>query len=941
MQTATEQAVDPQERDTLILVDASGYIFRAFHALPPLTRPDGTPVGAVYGYIGMLTKTLDALHATHVGVIFDAARHNFRNEIYPDYKANRGETPEELIPQFPLVREATAALNLPCIEMENYEADDLIAAYAKEGVKQGMEVVILSSDKDLMQLINDDVSMYDPMKQKHMGHDAVIDKFGVPPEKVIEVQALIGDSIDNVPGVPGIGPKTAALLIEEYGDLEGVLQNADQIKQNKRRESLIEFADQARISYELVQLNTSMDLPTPIADLTRKDADPKTLLGFLKEQNFKALTKKMEEKFGEKAPEIEGETPALHIATPEKTEYSVVKDIATLKDWVAQAHKQGYVAIDTETTSLNAMQAELVGISLSLVAGEACYIPLNHKTQIEVKAEQTSLFGDEGEASSEWKRLDDQLGVEEVLEVLRPMLKDPSVLKIGQNIKYDMLVLSNYDTELTPIDDTMLLSYVTAGGLHNHNMDELSERHLGIKPIAFKEVVGTGKSQLNFSQVALDKACDYAAEDADITLRLHQILKHQLTEDKLAYVYERIERPLVDVIVDMERQGIKASPEFLKNLSDEFEKDLGVLEKEIYDLAGREFTIGSPKQLGEILFDELGLEGGKKSSKSGAYATGAEILEELAANGHMLPERVLSWRQLSKLKSTYTDSLIKQIHPETGRIHTSFSMAAASTGRLSSSDPNLQNIPIRTEAGKRIREAFIAEEGCKLVSADYSQIELRLLAHIAEIDVLKQAFKEGADIHAATASQMFGQPIDQIDSELRRKAKTINFGIIYGISAHGLATRLGIGRGEAKEYIDAYFEQYPGIRKYMERTKEYAREHGYVKTEYGRKVHVKDINAKNPNLRAFSERAAINAPLQGTAADIIKKAMVDVHQILAEKHPKARLLLQVHDELIVECPEAEAEAVAESLRKTMSSAAHLSVPLLVEYGIGDNWGEIH
>lgn len=938
-----------QHRPRIALVDGSGYIFRAYHALPPLTRKDGTPVGAVYGFTNMLMKLEQKLDVDYLAVIFDAARYNFRNEIYPDYKANRDDTPEDLIPQFALVREATDALNIPRIEMEGYEADDLIATYAKVATANGMEVMIVSSDKDLMQLVNDQVYLYDPMKQRELRAPEVMEKFGVTPDKVIEVQALIGDSVDNVPGVPGIGPKTAAQLIDEFGSLEGVLANAGSIKQNKRRESLIEHADNARLSYELVKLKDDIELPLAISEMTVRPADAQHLLGFLQQNEFKALLKKMEGDLGvspltpQPSPQGEGAFEGS---------YSLVMDMTELERWITEAQTVGHVAIDTETTSLNAMQAELVGISLSIEPGTACYIPLGHldchpreggdpETQdshlLGNDDKQSDLFGETSGPTLDAR----QLSRDAVLEKLKPLLSDPSVLKIGQNIKYDMLVLKNHGVELTPVEDTMLLSYVTAAGLHAHNMDELSQLHLNHKPIAFKEVVGSGKNQKLFSQIELEAARDYAAEDADITLRLHQTLKSQLIHDRLVSVYERIERPLIDVIVAMEQAGIKVAPDKLRAMSNEFEGKLEALEKGIHMLAGRPFNVGSPKQLGEVLYDEMGIGGGKKSSKSGAYSTGAEVLEELAAGGVEIAEKVLNWRQISKLKSTYTDALVKEIHSQTGRVHTSFSMAATTTGRLSSSEPNLQNIPIRTAEGRRIREAFVAEEGMKLISADYSQIELRLLADMAGIETLKAAFKEGRDIHATTASQMFGKPIDEVDSELRRKAKTINFGIIYGISAHGLATRLGIGRGEAANYINAYFEQYPGIRKYMERTKETAREQGYVSTLFGRRVHVKDINAKNPNLRAFSERAAINAPLQGTAADIIKKAMVSVYQALAQQFPQARLLLQVHDELIVEAPEDQAEAATALIKKEMAGAAHLSVPLLVEAGIGDHWGAIH
>jgi DNA polymerase-1 len=922
----------------IALVDGSGYIFRAYHALPPLTRKDGTPVGAVYGFTNMLLKLQQKLQVDYLAVIFDAARDTFRNEIYADYKANRDETPEDLKPQFAIVREATDAMNIPRIELDRYEADDIIASYARQ-LGGDNEVMIVSSDKDLMQLITDDVYMYDPMKNRELRAEAVMEKFGVAPDKVIEVQALIGDSVDNVPGVPGIGPKTAALLVDEFGSLEGVLAGAGSIKQNTRRESLIEHTDAARLSYELVKLKDDLALPLSLEELAVRGADSEALLAFLQQNNFTSLLKKKEAEFGVSAPQADV-APASGEAWTDG-DYSLVTDMDALQQWIADACAAGHIAIDTETTSVNAMRAELVGISLCIEAGKACYIPLSHVAEHAAQsAGQGSLFGGDEGGETEWRRVDGQLDRDAVLGALQPLLSDPAVLKIGQNIKYDMLVLKKYGVEIAPIDDSMLLSYVTAAGLHAHNMDELSQLHLGHKPIAFKEVVGTGKAQKLFSQIALDAARDYAAEDADITLRLSQRLKGQLVADKLTTIYETIERPLVPVIVQMEANGIKVAPEKLREMSLEFEGKLATLEKEIHGLAGREFNVGSPKQLGEILFDEMSIEGGKKG-KTGAYATGAEILEELSLGGHVIAEKVLTWRQLSKLKSTYTDALPREIHPQTGRVHTSFSMAATTTGRLSSSEPNLQNIPIRTEEGRRIREAFVADAGHKLISADYSQIELRLLAHIADMDVLKQAFKDGRDIHATTASQMFGVPLDAVDSELRRKAKTINFGIIYGISAHGLAQRLGIGRPEAAEYINAYFEQYPGIKAYMERTKEEARANGYVTTLFGRRVYVKDIAAKNPNLRAFSERAAINAPLQGTAADIIKRAMVSVYDALAAQFPEARLLLQVHDELIVEAPEAQAEAVAALIKTQMSAAAHLSVPLLVEAGIGDHWGEIH
>lgn len=932
-----------EQKPVIALVDGSGYIFRAYHALPPLTRRDGTAVGAVYGFTNMLLKLQQELEVDYLAVIFDAGRHTFRNQLYSDYKANRDEPPEDLIPQFALVREAADALGIPRIEMQDYEADDLIASYAREAASRGMEVMIVSSDKDLMQLVNEQVYLYDPMKQKQLREAEVEEKFGVPPEKVIEVQALIGDAIDNIPGVPGIGPKIAAQLIGEYGSLENLLAHTDAIKQQKRRESLIEHADKARLSYELVKLKADLALPSPIDALSVRPADPQSLLPFLQQNEFKTLLKKMEAVHGVTAPPGEEgvQDTARHGPVMAESRYVSITDEVQLREWIANAQAAGQVAIDTETTSLNARRAQLVGISLCVEPGHAAYIPVGHWAEDSASAQtrtapQSDLFGAPGAPSF----ADGQLPLERVLELLQPLLTDPAVLKIGQNIKYDLLILKNYGQQVSPIEDTMLLSYVTSAGLNSHGMDELSETLLGHRPISYKEVAGSGKQQKNIAEVAIDKVTEYAAEDADITLRLQRVLKAEAISQRVLGVYETIERPLVPVIADMEYHGIRVAPDKLKAMSAEFADKLTALEKDIHRLAGREFNVGSPKQLGEVLFDELSCSGAKKG-KTGAYSTGAEVLESLAAEGVEIAQKVLNWRQLSKLKSTYTDALQEDINPETGRVHTSFSMAATTTGRLSSSDPNLQNIPIRSEEGRRIREAFVAEAGNQLISADYSQIELRLLAHIADIETLKTAFREGRDIHATTASQMCAVPLSDVDSELRRKAKTINFGIIYGISAHGLAARLGISRGEAADYIDAYFNQYPGIRNYMERTKEKAREQGYVTTEFGRRIYVKDIKAKNPNLRAFSERAAINAPLQGTAADIIKRAMLRVHSALAQQYPNARLLLQVHDELIVEAPQAEAQAVADLIKCEMSAAAHLSIPLLVEAGVGDHWGAIH
>ena len=914
----------------LVLVDGSGYIFRAYHAIRPLNRPDGTPVNAVYGFTSMLLKLRETYANDHLVVIFDAARKSFRQEFYPEYKAHRPPAPEDLVPQFPLVREATRALNIPAIELENYEADDLIASYADAGVAQGYPVVIISSDKDLMQLIGAGVSMFDPMKDKPIGEPEVLEKFGVTPDKVIEVQALIGDSSDNVPGVPGIGPKTAAELILQFGDVETLLASLDQIKQEKRRESLRTNAELARISRRLVELKRDVPLPMPMEALHTKPMDVAIRDAFLTAQGFNAILKRLGQSpvASRPVPAASSASPAPSPQLPEPT-YETITDEAALQRWIGEAMKAGVIAVDTETTSLNPMQAELVGISLSLAAGKACYIPLGHVTA--ANTAQSSLFD-----SGAPKLVEGQLPRMRVLELLAPLLTHPGVLKVGHNIKYDLGVLVKYGVSIAPIGDTMLMSYCVSAGSHGQGLDFLAGHHFGHKMIGYTEVTGSGKSQISFAQVPLDKATAYAAEDADYTLRLYHHLKNQLHAQHVASVYETIERPLIPVIAAMEQAGIRVNPAVLNALSNEFAIKLATLEKEIMALAGYEFLVSSPKQLGEVLFEKMQLPGGSKSSKTGAYSTDADVLEELAEAGHTIAKKVIEWRQFAKLKSTYTDALQEKINKSTGRVHTSFAMAITTTGRLSSSDPNLQNIPIRTEEGRRIRTAFVAADGCKLISADYSQIELRLLAHMANIETLKEAFRNGADIHALTASQMFHVPLTEVTSELRRSAKAINFGIIYGISAHGLATNLGISRSEAGQYIEQYFKQYPGIREYMDTTIEFARQHGYVKTLYGRKIHVKDINAKQPNLRNFSERAAINAPLQGTAADIIKLAMIEV-----ARHQSAKLLLQVHDELVLEAPVAQAEEVAAGVKRIMEQVAHLSVPLTVEVGIGDHWGAIH
>ena len=906
----------------LVLIDGSGFIFRAFHGLPPMTRPDGTPVNAVLGFTNMLWKILRDSEAEYFAVIFDTARKTFRSDIYPEYKAHRPPPPDELIPQFDLVREATQAFNVPSLEMRGYEADDLIATYTRLAREAGMHVTIVSSDKDLMQLVEDhQVVMLDHFKNREIDAEGVQEKFGVGPERVIDVQALAGDSSDNVPGVPGIGVKTAAQLINEYGDLDALLARAEEIKQPKRRQNLIDHADLARVSRDLVTLRQDVPDLEPLENLAMREIEPETLMAFLKEQGFNSAITRIGSQLGMKEGAAAG-VPAP--APPEESEYSLVQSADALKTWIQLAREAGTVAFDTETTSLDAGRAELVGFSLSVKPGEACYVPLAHRATDLLAGAETF----------------EQIPMAEALTLLKPLLEDPAILKIGQNIKYDMRIMAQHGIEIAPIDDSMLLSYVLDGGLHGHGMDELSTLHFDHKPIPFKQVAGTGKNQITFDQVPLAEACDYAAEDADITLRLHQLLKPRLVAEHMVTLYERLERPLAPVLARMEMAGIKVERAALARLSEDFAARIAVFETEIHALAGRPFTIGSPKQLGEILFDEMAIEGGKKG-KSGAYATGADVLEGLAAQGHDLPARVLDWRQLSKLKSTYTDALLGHINPKTGRVHTSYSMTGASTGRLSSNDPNLQNIPVRTEEGRNIRRAFIAEKDHILLSADYSQIELRILAHIAGVDTLKEAFHNGVDIHALTASQVFDTPIEDMDPMVRRSAKAINFGIIYGISPFGLARQLGVAQGEAKAYIEAYFARYPGIKDYMERTKKEAHERGFVATLYGRRIHLPGINEKNPAHRGFSERAAINAPIQGTAADIIKRAMIIMEDALAADGLKARMLLQVHDELIFEVPRDEAEATAALVRRVMESAAHLDVPLIVDTGTADNWAEAH
>ena len=921
----------------LYLIDGSSFIFRAYHAIRPLTRPDGTPVNAVSGFCNMLFKLLrdldDSERPSHLAVIFDAGKKTFRNDIYPDYKAHRPPAPDDLIPQFKIIHDAVEAFNLPSIQLAGYEADDIIATYAKQAENDGSKVTIVSTDKDLMQLVSEDVTMLDTMKNRHIGIDEVTEKFGLGPEKVIEIQALAGDSADNIPGVPGIGVKTAALLLSEYGDLDTLLERAGEIKQNKRRENLIEFADLARLSLELVTLSLDVpDLPA-IDDFELCDIDPDKVLPFLEEQNFRSLQTRILTHLG---PDGSAEFVPIEDAAPKKVNYETVTTIDALKRWIKICENARQVTIDTETTSTNAMAADLVGISLSINSGEACYIPLAHVSHSD---EPVDLLSESNEVL-----IPDQIPMQEALDLLRPLLINPAVLKIAQNMKYDALVLKKYDLEIKPFDDTMLLSYVLDAGVNKHNMDELARVHLDVSTIPFKEIAGTGKKQITFDKVDIGKATEYAAEDADITGRLHRLLKPRLVQEKMVTVYETLERPLIPVLVDMEHNGIKVDKDMLNRLSNEFAVRLSELEGVIHELAGHPFNIASPKQLGEVLFDEMEIPGGKKS-KTGAYSTGADILEKLAAEGHELPEKVLEWRALAKLKSTYTDALQNIINKNTGRIHTSYSLAATTTGRLSSTDPNLQNIPIRTEEGRKIRNAFIPEKGYKLVAADYSQIELRLLAHIADLESLKNAFNDGIDIHAMTASEVFGVPIKGMDPIVRRQAKAINFGIIYGISSFGLANQLGMSRTEAKTFIDKYFERFPGIQHYMEDTKQYCRDKGYVETIFGRKIHVGSINDKNGMRRSFGERAAINAPIQGSAADVIRRAMIQMPGALKEANLNAKMLLQVHDELVFEVPEDEVEKTTPIITSVMEKAAlpalQISVPLTVDCGIGDNWNEAH
>lgn len=948
------QSVSP----ALYLIDGSGFIFRAFHALPDLTRADGTHVGAVLGFCNMLHKLLDDHKSQKIAVIFDAARKNFRNDIYPAYKAHRPPPPPELVPQFELIREATRAFGLPSVEAPNYEADDLIAAYAREATERKLAVRIVSSDKDLMQLIRPGVEMLDPLKGIPIGLDEVMKKFGVTPDKVVDVQSLAGDSTDNVPGVPGIGVKTAAELINAYGDLESLLARAQEIKQPKRRELLTQHAEMARISKKLVSLDDRAPLPVPLDQLARNENHRESLIAFLQRQEFRSLLARLdapthvdrhrEEQQTATRSNAPGDEPATPHATHESDrarieklarapqEYECVQTMERLRWWVSEAQRAGHVAVDTETDSLRACTANLAGISLAIAPGKACYIPLGHRDP------KASAAGDG--FSFEASEPPRQIELAEAVETLKGLLADPSTLKIGHNLKYDMQVLSQHGIAIEPYDDTMLLSYVLAAGAHGHGLDELAELHFKHKMIAYDDVTGTGKNRIVFACVALDKATDYAAEDADYSLRLWHVLKPQIAPQHVASVYERIERPLVPVVAAMESAGILIDAEVLRRQSAGFSRRMQTLEEEIHKLAGHPFNVGSPKQLGEVLFAEMGLQGSAKG-KTGAYSTSSDVLEPLAEMGHEIVSKVLDWRGLAKLKSTYTDALPEQIAPQTGRVHTSFSLVGAATGRLSSTDPNLQNIPIRTEDGRAIRRAFVAKEGCELLSVDYSQIELRLAADVANIKALIDAFHDGADIHALTASQVFGIPLKDIAPDRRRAAKAINFGIIYGISGFGLAKQIGTTPGEANEFIKQYLNRFHELRDWLEATKDFARKHGYVETLFGRRVHINGIHEKIATRRAAAERAAINAPLQGTAADIIKRAMIRIGPALTEANLSAKLLLQVHDELVFECPVNELDATAQLVKRVMKEAplpvVQLKIPLEAESGHAKNWAEAH
>ncbi len=913
----------------LFLVDGSGFIFRAYHALPPLSRADGTPVGAVMGFCNMLSKLLSTHRDAHIAVIFDAARKNFRNDIYAEYKAHRPPAPEDLVPQFPLMREAAIAFGLPIMEMEGFEADDIIATYARLAKAEGTNVTIVSSDKDLMQLVQSGVKLMDPMKQVMIGEAEVFEKFGVTPDKVIDVQALCGDASDNVPGVAGIGVKTAAELINTYGSLENLLDNTANIKQPKRRETLETNAELARISKRLVTLCDTVPVPVPVQELVAGNQD--NLAAFLEFQGFKSLLSRLSLAPSAKPYVSNYVSPVaakpIAITDNIKTDYQLITDAAVLKAWLEDAYETGVLAIDTETTGLTPARVDLVGISLATRAGRACYIPLKHGTG-----------GDLFDAPA--ADAPPQPKISDIVKVLVSICADDSIAKIGHNMKFDLQMLQLVGLKFTAMHDTMLISYVLDGTSHGHGLDELAALHCGHKMISYDEVTGTGKGRISFAAVPVDKACDYAAEDADFTLRLFEILYPRLASEKMSSVYEDIERPLIQVIADMEQTGICVDPAVLRKLSQSFGEKIAALEADIHTEAGHPFNVGSPKQLGVVLFDEMGLQGGSKT-KTGDWSTSADILEELAEQGHEFVQKILDWRHLSKLRSTYTESLQQDINPKTGRVHTSFSMALTNTGRLSSSDPNLQNIPIRTEEGRMIRTAFVAPQGSVLISADYSQIELRLAAELAGIKALQDSFRTGEDIHTRTASEVLGIPLGEVTPDIRRSAKAINFGIIYGISGFGLSRQLGCTPGEAGAYIRNYLAKFPELERFMASLKDEARQNGYVKTFYGRKCVISGINDKNGAKRQFAERQAINAPLQGTAADIVKLAMIEVDKRIKSGEIAAKLLLQVHDELVLEVTAENADRVSEQLKMVMESVAKFSIPLAVEAKAALNWSAAH
>ena len=920
-----------KKTDHFYLIDGSGYIFRAYYALPPLTRKsDGLPVGAVSGFCSMLFKLLEDSKSnenlqkpTHFAVIFDAARKTFRNEIYSDYKANRSEAPDDLAPQFEYIRKSVVAFNLPSVDLPNYEADDLIATYVEQILAKGAKVTIVSSDKDLMQLYRKDVRIFDPMKNKFITPEDIVTKFGVGPEKVIDVQSLAGDSSDNVPGVPGIGVKTAAELINKYGTLEKLLDNAQEIKQNKRRETLIENKDKAIISKKLVTLMKDAPVERKIEGFHLKQIDKDKLYKFLREMEFNRLLSSVISAYGEPlleetAKETKPEKKHQNIS---KKNYHLITNEKEIDEWINEAEEAGELAIDTETSSLDAHQTDLVGISLSTKIGKACYIPIGHKFKGCLKKET-------------------------VIKKLKPLLEDKSVKKIGQNIKFDFIVLYKQGINMNSMEDTMLMSYVLDAGKNRHNMDTLSEIHLQHKTISFKEIVGTGKKEINFSDVELDKAMEYAAEDADITYRLYKIFSKNLKLEKLTNIYEIFEKPLIKILAFMEIEGIKVDNKFLKVLSEKFEKKINKLEKEVFKLSKKEFNIASPKQLGEIIYNDLKIAVLKKTRK-GSFATNASVLEDLAFKGHEFPKLILDWRQVSKLKNTYSDALPEHINPNTKRVHTSFLLAATTTGRLASSDPNLQNIPIKSEDGKDIRKAFIAEKGFTLISADYNQIEMRILADLAEVKELKKAFSNNEDIHSLTASQVFNVDIKKVDQDMRRKAKAINFGIIYGISQYGLAKQINVSNHEADEFLNAYFLKFPEIKIYMDNTIKFCRKSGYVNNIFGRRSHFNGINDKNFNVRNFQERAAINAPIQGSASEIMRLAMIRLNKKFESiKNNKSKILLQIHDELIFEVPVKEVKNITEIIKDEMTSVTEsdlhtFSTPLTVDVNTGDNWGILH